>query len=342
MRTNNRFGKGKGALLLLSAILFAVAVILSMSGAVSVPGKNTVPSAAKYRELEENSRSGWYVENGNVYYYRNGEKQKNVRIDENYALDESGKKYYSKLQTEEIDESMAAVLPEDQAEAEATTAEQTAAAETPSATETPDAGLQITAAAETGHAGGWVKDGLVWGWYDSNGNRAVSEWRMIDGHWFYFDSQGGLRTGWIDLDGATYYISENAGALTDGWHRINGEKFCFAEDGSLLRDTFTFDGVYVDSDGRPVEETEEADVEGKYKYEDEEYTLIIHLKENGTISGNRTLYGESETISGSWSADASVSELHLSCRHLDSWGYYGQDFIYLEDEEYGGVELWKQ
>ncbi len=56
-----------------------------------------------------------------------------------------------------------------------------------------------------------------------------SRWQFIDGKWYYFDPYGYMKTGWIMLD-------------DDDWYYLN-------PDGSLLTNSYTPDGYWVDAEG---------------------------------------------------------------------------------------------
>ena len=71
---------------------------------------------------------------------------------------------------------------------------------------------------------------------------------------YFFDQSGNMITGWLKTSDGKWYFFENLktideGKMAIGWRKIENVWYYFAEDGSMLRNTMTPDGQYVDNNG---------------------------------------------------------------------------------------------
>ena len=62
---------------------------------------------------------------------------------------------------------------------------------------------------------GWQQaaDGVRWWWKNTDGSYPASQWKEIDGKWYYFDAEGYMATGWINLNEVYYYLDPATGAM---------------------------------------------------------------------------------------------------------------------------------
>ena len=118
------------------------------------------------------------------------------------------------------------------------------------------------------------------GWVTSGGNKYSytapgsmhKGWLFLNGSWYYFGTtSGAMQTGLLTDNGHLYYLHSNgkmatgnvrfpegtytfdaSGALTTtpGWHKINGYDYYFTNSNTVLINSRTPDGYYVNSNGQ--------------------------------------------------------------------------------------------
>ena len=91
---------------------------------------------------------------------------------------------------------------------------------------------------------GWQHDAHGWWWQNADGTWVVSDWRLINHHWYLFGTNGYIRKGWhrwnpatkqvdpTDGSGDWYYLQEDGDLQGACWHsRENGamEAWCVEE-----------------------------------------------------------------------------------------------------------------
>ena len=124
--------------------------------------------------------------------------------------------------------------------------------------------------------GNWFSDD--YGTYFLYGDQTYpsNSWIQFGEDWYYFLPDGYLATGWLNLGNSWYYLNETepSGKMLTGWYQdpttekwyyldnetgemvtgwrmdeTNGNRYYLSTDGSLLINTFTPDGHYVDESG---------------------------------------------------------------------------------------------
>jgi len=82
------------------------------------------------------------------------------------------------------------------------------------------AGVLALSASMTSFAGEWKKNEIGYWWQEDNGKWVVSDWRQIEGKWYYFGSDGYMYAdGWAEIP--TQY-SDAFGTYTfDSWYYFN-------------------------------------------------------------------------------------------------------------------------
>lgn len=101
----------------------------------------------------------------------------------------------------------------------------------------------------------WIQFGEDWYYFLSDGYLATG-WLNLGNSWYYLNEtepSGKMLTGWYQ-DPTTetwYYLNQDTGEMVTGWwmDEATGNRYYLSKDGSLLLDTFTPDGYYVDENG---------------------------------------------------------------------------------------------
>lgn len=101
----------------------------------------------------------------------------------------------------------------------------------------------------------WVKKGLNWQYFDSNGNALRNEWfKDSDGKWYYFQTNAYMTTGWRFIDGTWYYFDNAGYMLSNKWLKdVNGKWYYFTRSGDMAKNT-VIDGYKVNARGQMIEE----------------------------------------------------------------------------------------
>lgn len=102
---------------------------------------------------------------------------------------------------------------------------------------------------------GWVKTPTSSKWYymdREDGHMLTDCWLQdpFSDRWYYLDENGAMHTGWLWLWGTWYLFDEN-GAMCTGWNFVN-DAWYYLENGACLFNTFTWDGFWVDENGRYI------------------------------------------------------------------------------------------
>ena len=116
---------------------------------------------------------------------------------------------------------------------------------------------------------GWVSDSSTrtWkyvdadgsihkGWLSLNGSKYYmdpstgvmqTDWKKIDGTWYYMQVSGEMKTGWLQHGGNWYYL-QSSGAMSIGWVNDNGTWYYCDDSGKMLSNT-TIGGYKLGSNG---------------------------------------------------------------------------------------------
>lgn len=98
-------------------------------------------------------------------------------------------------------------------------------------------------------------------WNYIENNTKTTDWKLIDGKWYYFNKNGSMVTGWIQIKDKWYYLKES-GEMNIGWMKDN-DKWYYTnqsgemETGEVLIDNkkynFNSTGEAVGEETSPVE-----------------------------------------------------------------------------------------
>lgn len=100
----------------------------------------------------------------------------------------------------------------------------------------------------------WVKTGLNWQYFDSNGNALRNKWfKDSDGKWYYFQTNAYMTTGWRFIDGSWYYFDQSGYMLSSKWLKdVDGKWYYFKANGNMARNE-TINGYRIGSKGAWIE-----------------------------------------------------------------------------------------
>jgi len=103
----------------------------------------------------------------------------------------------------------------------------------------------------------WEKDDKGWWIKNSDGSYPKSEWKKVNGNWYFFNAEGYMVVGWLKLNDNWYYLDATDGSgngrMFIGWVVI-GDKWYYlstaadATNGIMLFNT-TVDGYTLGADG---------------------------------------------------------------------------------------------
>lgn len=77
--------------------------------------------------------------------------------------------------------------------------------------------ISSTSNATPAYAAGWQKD--KGGWCYNTGGNCATDWKKINGCWYYFNNEGCMQTGWQKCGGCWYYLNKN-GAMQTDWNKV--------------------------------------------------------------------------------------------------------------------------
>lgn len=85
---------------------------------------------------------------------------------------------------------------------------------------------------------GWNKNTKGW-WYCTdvkNKNYYKSEWKLIDGQWYYFNNLGyALQSEWLKVQEKWYYLKDNCQMAKNEWIQYKNKWYYFDTDGVMQR-----------------------------------------------------------------------------------------------------------
>ena len=79
---------------------------------------------------------------------------------------------------------------------------------------------------------GWQTDAKGTKYCNEDGTFAKSQWKQIEGKWYYFNASGYMQTGWISSGGKWYYC-DSKGVMKTGWQKIGGKWYFMNKSGVM-------------------------------------------------------------------------------------------------------------
>jgi glucan-binding repeat-containing protein len=71
---------------------------------------------------------------------------------------------------------------------------------------------------------GWVKTGGKTYYMDQATGAAITNWKRIDGKWYFFNKEGVMQTGW-EFTGGKWYFMDGNGVMKTGWLQQGAKKY---------------------------------------------------------------------------------------------------------------------
>nr|WP_282185394.1 N-acetylmuramoyl-L-alanine amidase [Streptococcus oralis] len=115
---------------------------------------------------------------------------------------------------------------------------------------------------------GWYQENHHWRFYQDD--KPASNWKQIQGKWYYFDQDGNrlhstvykgyafdqdgvmVENSWTNLDNQWYYADPSGRLAQNTWKKINGSWYYFDQTGSMLSNT-SVDGYLLTNSGAMAE-----------------------------------------------------------------------------------------
>ena len=193
--------------------------------------------------LEAIERNGWYLRNGNWYYYENGVMRTGWLAfgGERYYLNKDGVMLKSRWYSGKYLKSDGAMAKNEWVENYKYYVDATG-----SIVEGTAVGMK-----------NWVQTKAGWRYKKPNGSYVKNTWYSIGHRMYYFDEAGHMVTGWLKQDGNTYYLKNSGeiktgrGARQSGWLQIGSSSYWFDKNGVMAKSQWVDKGqYYVNAAGR--------------------------------------------------------------------------------------------
>ena len=88
----------------------------------------------------------------------------------------------------------------------------------------------------------WKENNIGW-WY-TEGQDYATDWKYINGEWYYFDNNGYMKTGWI-YDNGNWYFANYDGEMQTGLIQVDGKTYNLSSSGAMKTGKITIeDKIY--------------------------------------------------------------------------------------------------
>ena len=164
---------------------------------------NVKSYAAVKTKVTNQVKNGWQQENGNWYYFNNGQQQKGwLQGGEDwYYFNNNGVMQTSWLQ---------------------------------------GGNDWYYFSPTSGHMQkGWLQGGNDWYYFNPTSGRMQKSWLQGGKDWYYFSpTSGHMQKGWLQGGKDWYYFSPTSGHMQTGTINVDGKKYSFRNDGRMIKDTW--------------------------------------------------------------------------------------------------------
>lgn len=177
----------------------------------------------------------------------------------------------------------------------------------------------------TAYAAGWQKG--KGGWCYNTGANCATDWKKINGCWYYFNSDGYMQTGWQKCGGCWYYFNNNgvmqtgwnhvgncwyylnsSGVMQTGWQKINGMWYYFDKNGTMVTGWNKVDGTWYLHAPSGAMLTGWQTIGGKWYYLNTSGAMktsswidgYYYVKADGSMATNTWIYGYYVGPDGRW------------------------------------------
>ena len=208
---------------------------------------------------------------------------------------------------------------------------------------------------------GWQEENNNWRFYEHN--KPVTNWKKIQGKWYYFNKDGVMaENGWNFINGKWYFANSSGKISQNKWEKIGGAWYYFDKDGIMLSNT-TFDNYlltksgamatngwakidqnwyYATSSGKISQEKWEK-VNGSWYYFDKKGIMLSSTTFKGYLFNNSGAMAENSwvKIKDTWFyANASGKFVQNKWEKISgSWYSFAQDGAMLADKWSGSYYL---
>ncbi len=119
---------------------------------------------------------------------------------------------------------------------------------------------------------------------ESNG-LMITDWKKIDGKWYYFNKNGARKTGWLNYNGKWYFFG-NDGVMRKNWIKSGGKWYFMGSDGAMKTGWIKYKGqwYFIRSSGEMA--TGWVKAKGQWYYLSAEGPMVV----NADITYKGTVY----------------------------------------------------
>lgn len=152
---------------------------------------------------------------------------------------------------------------------------------------------------------GWGKEDYGWSYYEDR-EAVTSEWRNIDGKWYYFGSQSQMVQGWMQEENGNVYCLSDEGDALVGWHMLGESHSWYYFDNNAVMATGwkQVDGAWYYLDGNGIMVTGWKQVDGTWYYLNDNGSMATGWKQVGGtwyyLNDNGSMAKGWKQIGGAW------------------------------------------
>ena len=175
------------------------------------------------------------------------------------------------------------------------------------------------------HEDGWYHDNTSNSWYYYEDGEYVTDWKYVDGYWYYFNALGVMQKGWKKVDGYWYYFNQN-GCMITGWKNVEGYWYYFNQNGCMITGWKNVDGYwyYFNQNGCMI--TGWKNVDGYWYYFNQKGCMITGWK---NVDGYWYYFNQNgcmitgwKNVDGYWYYFNRAGVMQIGWENVDGYWYY--------------------